>query len=344
MWPGTVLRIGYIWPYGQIFSFLYHLHFWCMHGWTQASALNLPNDLIPLIPACLLSVLWPPEARPRQGLCEPTGRSRYSVPGNIPQSRRGGCSIQAGPGGSAWRPPNPKKLKATVGVANHDLLEVVSSLCDEVRSVWAALADRDATTSALQNEVQVLQDDYDALEQYGRRNGLRISSIPEQDNETPPPPSWTWLTSCWRWSHPCSVITVASVTDWRNPAEESLRNQLPSLSICCVRTRTGWYGNERNLRFITRIGMSKFVWTRTSPHDVPNYLQKMRTLQKKRPLRPLRTLLMNLASSPYYLMSTLTQLISTMNNLPWQLISTMNYLPWLNDNLSVSDYQASPLY
>ena len=75
------------------------------------------------------------------------------------------------------------KLKATVKAANQDLLEVVSSLRDEVRSLRAALADRDTTIAALQNEVQVLQDDYDALEQYGRRNGLRISGILERDNE-----------------------------------------------------------------------------------------------------------------------------------------------------------------
>ena len=75
------------------------------------------------------------------------------------------------------------KLKATVKTANHDLLEVVASLRDEVRSLRTTLADRDATIAALQSEVQVLQDDYDALEQYGRRNGLRISGIPEQDNE-----------------------------------------------------------------------------------------------------------------------------------------------------------------
>ena len=75
------------------------------------------------------------------------------------------------------------KLKATVKAANHDLLEVVASLRDEVRSLRGALADRDTTIAALQSEVQVLQDDYDALEQYGRRNGLRISGIPEQVNE-----------------------------------------------------------------------------------------------------------------------------------------------------------------
>ena len=55
------------------------------------------------------------------------------------------------------------KLKATVKAANHDLLEVVASLRDEVRSLRATLADRDATIAALQSEVQVLQDDYDAL-------------------------------------------------------------------------------------------------------------------------------------------------------------------------------------
>ena len=73
------------------------------------------------------------------------------------------------------------KLKATVQAANHDLLEVVSSLRDEVRSLRSSLSDRDPTIAALHSEVQVLQEDYDVLEQYGRRNGLRISCIPEQD-------------------------------------------------------------------------------------------------------------------------------------------------------------------
>ena len=81
---------------------------------------------------------------------------------------------------------NPRiqaKLKATVKASNQDLLDVVSSLPDEVRSLRAALADRETTIAALQSKVQVLQDEYDALEQYGRCNGLRISGILEWDNE-----------------------------------------------------------------------------------------------------------------------------------------------------------------
>ena len=75
------------------------------------------------------------------------------------------------------------KIKETVKAANQDLLEVVSSLRDEVRSLRTALADRDATITALQSELQLLRKDHDALEQYGRRNGLRISGLPEVDNK-----------------------------------------------------------------------------------------------------------------------------------------------------------------
>ena len=75
------------------------------------------------------------------------------------------------------------KIKETVKAANQALLEIVSSLRDEVRSLRTAIADRDATITALQSELQLLQEDHDALEQYGRRNGLRISGLPEKENE-----------------------------------------------------------------------------------------------------------------------------------------------------------------
>ena len=75
------------------------------------------------------------------------------------------------------------KLKETVKAANKDLLDVVSSLRDEVRSLRSSLAERDATIAALQSDIQQLREDHDALEQYGRRNGLRVSGIPEHDGE-----------------------------------------------------------------------------------------------------------------------------------------------------------------
>ena len=57
------------------------------------------------------------------------------------------------------------KMKETVKTANQDLLEVVSYLQDEVRSLRAALADHDATVTALQSELPLVRDDHDALDQ-----------------------------------------------------------------------------------------------------------------------------------------------------------------------------------
>ena len=48
---------------------------------------------------------------------------------------------------------------------------------------FAASRLRDNTIAELRREIKRLKDDHDALEQYGRRNKLRISGIPEKDKE-----------------------------------------------------------------------------------------------------------------------------------------------------------------
>ena len=90
------------------------------------------------------------------------------------------------------------RLKATVQAANHDLLEAVSSLRDEVRSLRSSLADRDATIAALQSEVQVLQEDYDALEHIDMAGATGCASAASLNRmaRTPPLPSWSWRTTC----------------------------------------------------------------------------------------------------------------------------------------------------
>ena len=79
------------------------------------------------------------------------------------------------------------KFVQIIRAGNQDLQDSLSSLRAEVKSLRAELADRDATIVNLRGEIQRLREDHDALEQYGRRNNLRVSGIPEpnlQQGET----------------------------------------------------------------------------------------------------------------------------------------------------------------
>ena len=71
------------------------------------------------------------------------------------------------------------KLSKIIQSGNKDLLDGLASLRAEVKSLRAELADRDATIVELRSEIQRLREDHDDLEQYGRRNNIRISGIPE---------------------------------------------------------------------------------------------------------------------------------------------------------------------
>ena len=71
------------------------------------------------------------------------------------------------------------KFAQIIRSGNQDLVDGLASLRAEVKSLRAQLADRDATIVNLRGEIQRLRDDHDALEQYGRRNNLRVSGIPE---------------------------------------------------------------------------------------------------------------------------------------------------------------------
>ena len=68
--------------------------------------------------------------------------------------------------------------------ANKDLVEHISSLQQEVRTLRSDLQERDATIMELRSEVQLLHDDLDALEQHRRRHSLRISGISEQEEDS----------------------------------------------------------------------------------------------------------------------------------------------------------------
>ena len=52
-----------------------------------------------------------------------------------------------------------------------------------MQSLKAQLNDRDAKIASLKVEVRKLREDHDALEQYGRRNNLHISGLPEPQLE-----------------------------------------------------------------------------------------------------------------------------------------------------------------
>ena len=97
------------------------------------------------------------------------------------------------------------KLGKIVTDANKHLVDLISTLREEVTSLRTALHDRDATIAQLRNEVQRLEDAHDALEQHGRRHCLRVSGISDAEDDTtaavvslantvlkvqPPPASW----------------------------------------------------------------------------------------------------------------------------------------------------------
>ena len=68
--------------------------------------------------------------------------------------------------------------------ANQNLLDTVGALRDEVRSLKQTVADRDATIAQMRDNIADLQDKHDALEQYGRRNCLRIAGVSDTEEDT----------------------------------------------------------------------------------------------------------------------------------------------------------------
>ena len=69
------------------------------------------------------------------------------------------------------------KFAQIIRSGNQDLLDGLASLCAEVKSLRAEMADWDATIVNLHGEIQRLGEDYDALEQYGQQNNLHVSGI-----------------------------------------------------------------------------------------------------------------------------------------------------------------------
>ena len=76
------------------------------------------------------------------------------------------------------------KLGRIVTEANKHLVDLISSLREEVTSLKTALCDRDATIAQLRGEVQRLEDAHDAKEQHGRRHCLRVSGISDAEEDT----------------------------------------------------------------------------------------------------------------------------------------------------------------
>ena len=67
--------------------------------------------------------------------------------------------------------------------ATSDLVQTISSLRDEVRSLKSQMADLDNTIAQMRQEIQELQYQNDALEQYGRRN-CRVIGINDAEEDT----------------------------------------------------------------------------------------------------------------------------------------------------------------
>ena len=77
-----------------------------------------------------------------------------------------------------------KKLVKIMKSATSDLVQTINSLRDEVRSLKTQVADRDNTIAQMKDEIQELRYQNDALEQYGRRNCLRITGISDAEEDS----------------------------------------------------------------------------------------------------------------------------------------------------------------
>ena len=75
-------------------------------------------------------------------------------------------------------------LVLVIKSANQDLLDTIGALRHEVRSLRQQVADRDATIAQLRDDVPELHDKHDALEQYGRRNCLRVAGVSDTEEDT----------------------------------------------------------------------------------------------------------------------------------------------------------------
>ena len=76
------------------------------------------------------------------------------------------------------------KLTQLLTAANKNIVDSISGLQAEIRTLKDKVAERDATIEELQGEVRQLRLQTDALEQYGRRSSLRITGISEDQEDT----------------------------------------------------------------------------------------------------------------------------------------------------------------
>ena len=81
-------------------------------------------------------------------------------------------------------PQLPTKLTQLLTAANKNIVDSISGLQAEIRTLKDKVAERDATIEELQVEVRQLRLQNDALEQYGRSSSLRITGISEDQEDT----------------------------------------------------------------------------------------------------------------------------------------------------------------
>jgi hypothetical protein len=69
------------------------------------------------------------------------------------------------------------------GVSEPVSQQITESLNNQITSLKKDLKSRDATIAKIQERIDALTAEADGLEQYTRRNSIRISGIPESGNE-----------------------------------------------------------------------------------------------------------------------------------------------------------------
>ena len=157
-------------------------------------------------------------------------------------------------------PEVASKLARIISKANKDLVEHISTLRQEVRSLRSSLQELDATNTELRSEVQLLHDDLDALEQHGRRHSLRISGI-SMTEEDITAAVVKLANEVLEIAPPLSTKDISVSHRLRKP-----RNARPLLSCASLvgLTEIGWSGNARSWKIWTLTPL-KFTSMKTWP-------------------------------------------------------------------------------
>ena len=175
------------------------------------------------------------------------------------------------------------KLAKIIKSTNQDLMDSVNSLVAEIRSLKASLAQRDPTIVELREEIKRLREDHDALEQYGRRNNLRISGIPEQEQEDTTEAVMAIANGVMKLDPPLQPGDVE--VSHRLPKPRNSKPGEPRQVIVRFRSKATRYGvisNRKNLKAYNEENACKLYINEDLTSTRARLLSTVRALQRKR--------------------------------------------------------------